>query len=127
MDEIPGRLLVAAAVGIVALLLARTARQSLQPVHPAVNLRSASLPAGVILFTSTACVNCARARAALRSADFEFREVTWELEPALLEAVGVQAVPLVVVQGNDGATLLQIVGVPRRRALRRMRRMQAAP
>ena len=125
MDDIAGRLLVVAAGAAVALLLARTAARFRQPVHAMVDLTSTNLPTGVVLFTSTDCSNCAEARTALRRAGFEFREVTWELEPALLEFVGIEKVPLAVFRGLDGSTINQIAGVPRRRALRRLMRAKA--
>jgi glutaredoxin len=119
VDDAVARLVAAVVIGIVVLALARAARKFEQPVHPFIDLAATDLPTGVVLFTSTDCTNCAAARERLKQAGVSYREVTWELEGRVLERAGVQAVPVAVFRGEDGATVAQIAGVPTRRALRK--------
>jgi hypothetical protein len=90
-----------------------------RPLHPALDLGDFGPRPGVVLFTSTDCVNCRRARDVVEALGIEAREVTWELEPAVLEAVGVEAVPLTAVVDREGRIELLTAGVPRRRSLLR--------
>jgi glutaredoxin len=110
-------------VVVVAILLviavARLIGRWQRPSHPALDLGDLGPRPGIVLFTSTDCVNCKRARTVVESLEVPVREVTWELEPKLLEAVGVDAVPLVAVVDGEGRIELLTAGVPRRRPLRR--------
>jgi hypothetical protein len=90
-----------------------------RPSHPALDLGDFGPRPGVVMFTSTDCVNCKRARAVVEALGLEAREVTWELEPAVLEALGVEAVPLTAVVDSEGRIELLTAGVPRRKALLR--------
>lgn len=119
MGEVIIRLAVVAAVLALGLAAARAAGRFQQPVHPWVDLRSTNLEDRVVLFTSTDCSNCAVARRALEQAGVEFREVTWELEGAVQQRLGIDVVPLAVFRDAEGATVAQLAGAPRRRGLRR--------
>lgn len=88
-----------------------------RPSHPALDLGDFGPRPGIVLFTSTDCVNCKSARAVVESLRAPVREVTWELEPAVLERLGVEAVPLTVVVDAEGRIELLTAGVPRRRSL----------
>lgn len=90
-----------------------------RPSHPALDLGDFGPRPGVVLFTSTDCVNCKSARAVVEALGLEAREVTWELEPAVFEAVGVEAVPLTAVVDGEGRVELLTAGVPARRSLHR--------
>ena len=119
MGDVLARAGIAAGVLLVALAAARAAGSFQQPVHPLIELRGSDLDDRVVLFTSTDCRNCAAARTALQQAGIEFREVTWELEGAMHQRLGIGAVPLAVFRSDDGSTVAQIAGAPRRRALSR--------
>lgn len=106
-----------AALTVVAVALAT--RRFQRPAHPRVELHGTGLPAGIVIFTSTECSSCKDALAEVRNAGVPLREVTWELERATFESVGVTAVPLTLVVDSAGTVLDQIVGVPRRRRLLR--------
>lgn len=112
------RVVVAIGVVVVALLVARLGRRFQQPAHPRVDLAGTGLPGGVVIFTSSGCDTCADARAALKDAGVQYREVTWELESDLFTTAGVSSVPLIVVRRDDESTVGQIVGRPRGRVLR---------
>lgn len=119
MDDVVLRFVIVVALGLAAAMAAVTARRTAQPVHPELDLSGSDLPLGVVLFTSTDCDNCREARAALQAAGVDFREVTWELEGRSMDSIGIEAVPLAIFRRSDGATVAQIAGVPRPRALRR--------
>ncbi len=127
MDDVLVRLALVAVVGLAALGAAHLSRRSGQPRHPPVDLSGTDLPGGVVLFTSTDCSSCDEARAVLRGAGIEFREVTWELEASVAERAGVGGVPLAVFRDASGATVAQLAGVPRRAALQRALAAMSAP
>lgn len=110
-------------VVLVAILLVIVAARLIgrwqRPSHPALDLGDFGPRPGIVLFTSTDCVNCKSARAVVESLRVPVREVTWELEPAVLERLGVEAVPLTVVVDAEGRIELLTAGVPRRRSLQR--------
>lgn len=107
--------LVAAAALAIGFLLRHVAWTS----HPPIDVSELDLPAGIVVFTSTECVNCKEVLAALRSLDVPLREVTHELEPAAFEAAGVEAVPLTVVLDHQGAVVAQLPGVVSGRRVKR--------
>lgn len=107
--------LVAAAALAIGFLLRRVAWTS----HPPIDVSELDLPAGIVVFTSTECVNCKEVLATLRSLDVPLREVTHELEPAAFEAAGVEAVPLTVVLDHQGAVVAQLPGVVSGRRVKR--------
>lgn len=117
-DTVLQVLLVAVAAAVVGGVALGTRRWQ-RPGHPPVDVGLADLPAGIIVFTSTDCSTCHEALAAVKALDVPVREVTWELEPQLLESAGVSAVPLTVLRRGDGTVVDQIVGVPSARRLRR--------
>lgn len=123
MDEPVVRLLIGVAIVAVAVGGATLTRRFQRPTHRRVDPSAAGLSAGVVVFTSTECANCAAARDRLRAQGVAFREVTWELEPALFAALGVESVPLVVVTDPAGRWVGQISGKP---PLRRLRSLAAA-
>jgi len=110
-------LIVAAILLVIAVtrLIARWQR----PSHPPIDLGDFGPRPGVVVFTSTDCANCKEALAVVRSLDVPYREATWELEPAVLEAVGIEAVPLTVVVDETGDVQLLAASVPSRRSVRR--------
>ncbi len=121
MDEVAVRLVVVVAVVAGALGLARLSRPWQDAAHPRLQIAPGELPAGVVLFTSTDCDQCANARAALQRAGIDYREVTWEIESDRFERYGVQGVPLVAQLDAAGKQLYLAAGVPTRRTLRALR------
>ena len=89
--------------------------------HPQLRIPPGELPAGVVLFTSTDCDQCANARGALQRAGISYREVTWEIESERFERYGVQGVPLLARLDDSGRQLYLAAGVPTRRSLRAIR------
>lgn len=127
MDDVLSRVVVVIVVAAVAVLAARLTRALQQPTHAPVDLRSTDLPVGVLVFTSSDCANCKKVRSALKDLHVAFREVTWELEPGLFEAIGVESVPLVVVRDDSGATVGQLSGKPRGSRLRSLVASRSGP
>ena len=121
MDELAVRLVVVFAVVVGALGLSRLSRPWQDSAHPQLQIPPGELPAGVVLFTSTDCDQCANARAALRRAGISYREVTWEIESDRFERYGVQGVPLLAQLDDAGRQLHLSAGVPTRRTLRAVR------
>ncbi len=113
------RIAVVLVIVVIVVIVVRLLGRWQRPAHPAIDLGDLGPRPGIVLFTSTDCVNCERARAIVESLGVQPREVTWELEPARFDAVGVEAVPLTVVVGGDGTVELLAAGVPRRRSLQR--------
>ena len=120
--DLVGRIVVIVVVLIVALLLARLSRPLQSAAHPSLTIPPGDLPAGVVLFTSTDCDQCAAARAALKAAGVEYREVTHEIESARFDRYGVQGVPLLAKIEDDGSQSYLAAGVPTRRGLRQVQR-----
>lgn len=116
-DWLQALLIAGAALAVVAVALGT--RRFQRPTHGRVDVHGIGLPAGIVIFTSTDCATCRDALASVRAAQAPVREVTWELESALFERVGVTAVPLTIVVDGAGNTIAQMVGVPRRRKLSR--------
>jgi len=119
--ELATRIIIVLTVVAVALLLARLSRPLVSAAHPPLAIPAGDLPAGVVLFTSGDCDQCAAARAALKTAGIEYREVTHEIESARFERYGVQGVPLLARVEPDGSQSYLAAGVPTRRSLRRIR------
>ncbi len=121
MDDFIIRLGVVVAVVLVALGLARLLGPWQRVAHPPLQIPPGDLPAGVVLFTSTDCDQCAATRSALKAAGIEYREVTWELESGRFERYGVQGVPLLARVEPSGRQSFLAAGVPTRRSLRALR------
>lgn len=119
MDDLWVRLLVIAAVTAAVAGAAFATRKWQRPGHPRLEVSGRGLGPGAVVFTSTDCVTCKEALQVIRNLDMPMREVTWELEGRVLEELGVSAVPLTAFVGADDVVVDQIVGVPRRRRLRR--------
>jgi len=115
------RLVVVLAVVAGALGLSRLSRPWQDSAHPQLQIPPGDLPAGVVLFTSMDCDQCANARAALKRAGIDYREVTWEIESDRFERYGVQGVPLLAQLDGSGRQLYLAAGVPTRRTLRSVR------
>lgn len=71
----------------------------------------------VIFFTDEACARCGAVRRLLEDLGVAYVEVRHE--GARLEAIGVDAVPLVAVRDDEGEVVAQIGGVPSKGRLRR--------
>lgn len=111
------RLALVAVAILVVIAAVRLAARWQRPVHPSIDLGDLASTPGIVLFTSTDCVSCADARRMVASIGVPVREVTWELEPSLMERVGVDAVPLTAVVDRGGAVAWLGTGVPGERAL----------
>ena len=127
MPDLVLRIGIVAVVVLVALALARLSRPWQDSAHPPLSIPAGELPAGVVLFTSTDCDQCAAARAALKKATIEYREVTWELEARRFEEYGVQGVPLLAIVEANGRQSLLTAGIPTRGSLRAVRRRALQP
>ena len=117
MDDALVRLLLITAVVGAAAGVAFLFRR--RPVHPPVDIAGTGLGPGLVVFTSTECQRCKVVLAAAKSLDAPLREVTYEIEPALQERVGVSGVPLTLVIDNSGAVAAQYAGLVSSRRLRR--------
>lgn len=87
--------------------------------HPRIDIEGLGLPPGLVVFTSTACVNCKDVLQVARSIDVPLREVTYEIEAELQEQAGVTGVPLTIVVDRTGAAVSQFAGKVSERSLRR--------
>jgi hypothetical protein len=103
---------------VVVVVAVRVVARWQRPGHPPIELGDLADTPGIVLFTSTDCANCSNARAVAESLGIPMREVTWELDPSLMERVGVEAVPLTAVVGEAGTVTWIGAGVPSARALR---------
>jgi glutaredoxin len=117
MPGLAVRFAIVAAIVAAALVAAWLGRRDSSPGHPVVDLTGTGIQDDVVVFTSTECPDCKKVLEALRAGGASFREVTWELEPALMSELGVVGVPLVVVRARSGETVGQLAGVPGGRAL----------
>jgi hypothetical protein len=102
MDELWSRaVLVLGLLGIAVLAAWWQRRSSQRPVR---NIDASSLPAGIYLFSSSACHTCETARAMLETAlgDDGYTEFAWEVEPDIFTTLGVEAVPATVVVDASG-------------------------
>jgi hypothetical protein len=111
------RIAVIALLVVLVVVVARVVAIWQRPGHPPIDLGELASSPGIVLFTSSDCVNCAAARAVAQSLGAPIREVTWELEPSVIERVGVEAVPLTAVVGSDGRVEWLGTGIPRKRTL----------
>ncbi len=116
------RLALIAALIVVVVVAARLIANWQRPSHPPIDLGDFGPRPGLVVFTSTDCSNCKEAMAVVGALGVEVREVAWELEPSVQEAVGVEAVPLTAVVDADGTIEALVTGVPRRRQLERAAR-----
>ncbi|CAN5315398.1 hypothetical protein BH24ACT7_BH24ACT7_01500 [soil metagenome] len=110
-DDLVARLAMLAGVAAIVLIAARAIGRRPNAGDP-IDLRGLGLPAGLVLFTSTDCTNCATVRTMMEAAGLRPREVTWELEPETMERAGVIVVPLTVVVDGDGVVHDRWAGVP---------------
>ncbi len=107
--------------------LAVATRRWQRPTHGRVDLSRLTLPAGLVVFTSTDCSRCKDALTVARASGLPLREITWELEPDKLETAAVTSVPLTLAISPDGSLLAQVSGVPSRRWLKRAATMLDLP
>lgn len=91
-----------ALAGAVAWLLDRRGRSGVR------NVPAADLAPGVYFFTSATCPTCARARETLERGlgEESYTELRWEDEPSTFGAVGVSAVPAVLIVRDTGEARL---------------------
>lgn len=113
------RIVVVIAAILVVIAVSRLIARWQGPAHPPIDLGDFGPRPGVVVFTSTDCANCKEALAAVRSLEVPYREVTWELEPAVFDGIGVEAVPLTTVVDDEGGVEFLSAGVPRKRSLNR--------
>ena len=95
----------AGALGVAAFVSWLIRRRAQQPVRHLVNV---DLGSGPHFFSSTACDSCRSARRKLSEvigAD-GFTEHVWEQEPGVFAALGINAVPAVLLVGADGSGTL---------------------
>ncbi len=122
MDSTVVRIVLIAVVVLVAAAGAYVARRG-TVVHPPIDISGAGFSPGLVVFTSTACRGCKPVLEVAKQTGAPLREVTFEIEAALQERVGVTGVPLTVVVGADGNVAAQFAGDVKesrlRRALRR--------
>jgi len=111
------RIVVVIAAILVVIAVSRLIARWQGPAHPPIDLGDFGPRPGVVVFTSTDCANCKEALAAVRSLGVPYREVTWELEPAVFDGIGVEAVPLTTVVDDEGGVEFLSAGVPRKRSL----------
>lgn len=90
---VAGTLLV---VGVVVLVLRRHSSA------PTRQVAVTALETGLYLFTSITCPTCQTARATLSEKVAGFEEIVWEEQPDIFSSIGVDAVPAVLVVGEDG-------------------------
>lgn len=113
-------LLFIAAATAVALFGALAANRVRSASHRPVDVSEMRGEAGLVVFTSSDCADCTALMNLLRGRDVVVREVTYELEPAVFEEIGVAGVPLTVAVDAGGNTVGQIAGLPRSAALTRL-------
>jgi glutaredoxin len=122
MSETAVRLLVVAAVAVLALVVARAAwwlpawRAARRPID------LGGVEGRVVLFTDRRCTRCDTVRDMLTAAGVEFVEVRPDDDPDRWARTGVEAVPLLVVRDASGGVTGRIGGVPRRSRLGRLLR-----
>lgn len=109
--------LVFAVIGIAA-ALAIVARRRLS-YHQALDIEGAGFDPGLVVFTSTDCRRCKEVLRVAKASGAPLREVTYELEAALQERLGVTGVPLTLVVDSAGRTVAQFAGSVHPRRLRR--------
>jgi thioredoxin-like negative regulator of GroEL len=109
--------LILAVIGVAALVAFITRRGVSH--HPALSLASTEFEPGLVVFTSTDCRRCKEMLMVAKATGAPLREVTYELEPALQERVGVTGVPLTLVIASDGRPSAQFAGLVKPSRLRR--------
>jgi hypothetical protein len=106
MDELWTRIfLIAVALLMAAMVVAVRRKMALSAPR---RLGATGLQAGVYLFTSADCAECALARAKLdtRTGEGGYREIAWETEPEFFTRLGVDAVPATMIVEADGSARL---------------------
>ena len=124
MSETLARLLLTAAavgvVGAVAYLGRRRERRSASVAR----LRLDGVQGRVLFFTDSACKRCDVVRHRLESLGAAFREIAYNHEPELQQAIGVTGVPLLVVRDRAGTIVDRVAGVA---SVGRIRRALPSP
>jgi hypothetical protein len=103
----------------VAVAVGMTAKRKRRALQPKADISMVDTDAALVAFTSTECENCKQLMGLLAELGVGVREIAHEREPALFEAAGVGAVPLIVVRRPDGSHAGQLAGIVRRRAVTR--------
>ena len=119
MNDVVVRLIIVLVAVIAALGFARVSRSRRALSQPPVDVSGLGLESPVVAFTSKGCENCMQVMALLASVGAQVREVSFDLDPELFEAAGVEAVPLVVVVDRDGNPVWQRGGKLTGRTVRR--------
>nr|PZN35840.1 MAG: hypothetical protein DIU67_02180 [Actinomycetota bacterium] len=90
--------------------------------RPRRRIASTGLGAGVYLFTSAGCDQCARARELLTASLGEggFTEIPWERQADVFDRLGIKAAPSTLVVKGDGSGVWY-AGVPRRHQVAKTR------
>lgn len=104
------RLLLLAILAVVVVAVIYLARR--RPVLTSRELTATGMPRGTYLLTSDGCDTCERAREALTRRDVHYTELSWQKNPEVFDRLGIDAVPSVVVVGEDGSGRWWRGGVP---------------
>ncbi|HUG32458.1 MAG TPA: hypothetical protein VMM14_06155 [Acidimicrobiia bacterium] len=102
MDELWAR--VGLVVGALAVAGIAVVAQRARARRPVETITDTGFPRGVYLFSSSSCATCRQARDRLHAALGEsgFVELSWEEHPEQFHEVSVEAVPAVLLVGEDG-------------------------
>lgn len=122
MPDAGWRALLILGVVLVAAAVAGLGRRVGAARHARIDPASLDLPSGLVVFTSTECPRCRRVLELAKQTGAPLREVTYELEPGLMERAGVDGVPLLLAIDRRGTVVRQIAGKPRCGAVRRAAR-----
>lgn len=107
-------------LGVVAIAaaVAAVARRRVS-YHPRLDIEGTGFAPGLVIFTSTECRRCKVVLAEAKATGAPLREVTYEIEAALHEQLGVTGVPLTLVVDPTGRLSAQFAGLVGRGRLRR--------
>lgn len=123
MDDATTRLIVVVALVAIVVGLTYVANRFGQPKHEPISLGDISIPAGIVLFSSTECSRCRIVAADLRKLAVPLREITHELESGTLQELGVDAVPLTLLIAEDRSVLWQRAGRLSAKSLKELERI----
>lgn len=111
------RIALIAAVIAIAVTVGLLSRR--RPYHAPIDVTGAGFGPGLVVFTASQCERCGAVLAAAKASGAPLREVTYEIEAALQERLGVTGVPLTLVIDRAGKVSAQFAGLVTERRLRR--------